>query len=122
VEDLWPAVRDGGEWGVLPARVQMWQIALRKRSGTGFVDEGQQANIRQVTTTDSAVFFGIRTVNGSPLAEGGEGHDRSLTLCDGRPPSAHDAIGDSGKYLRGERQLTWQRRKYVLLHGWLLVT
>jgi hypothetical protein len=83
--------------------------------------EGQQANIRQVYNNELLPFLRDPDSNRSPLASAEKASAFFDALRRQMPPAIHEAIGDLESICAEERQLTVQRRKYLLLHGWLLV-
>jgi hypothetical protein len=82
---------------------------------------GQQANLRQVYNNEILPFLRDPDSKGSPLGNAEKARSFFDALRRQLPPPIHEAIGDLEGICAEERQLTVQQRKYLLLHGWLLV-
>jgi hypothetical protein len=81
----------------------------------------QRANLRTVYTNGILPFLLDPGSNASPLAnftKAGLYFEALRRQC---PPSTHEAVGDLESVCAEERQLTRQRRMYLILHAWLLV-
>ena len=83
--------------------------------------EDQRANLQQVYKHEIFPFLLNPEQSGSPLADTVRSKAFFEALRRQNPTSVHEALGDLESICEEERQLIEQRRKYLLLHGWLLV-
>jgi hypothetical protein len=81
----------------------------------------QRANLRNVYTNGILPFLRDPDSTASPLANSTKARLYFEALRRQCPPSTHEALGDIESACEEERQLTRQRRMYLILHGWLLV-
>jgi hypothetical protein len=81
----------------------------------------QRANLRNVYTNGILPFLRDPDSTASPLANSTKARLYFEALRRQCPPSTHEALGDIESVCEEERQLTRQRRMYLILHGWLLV-
>jgi hypothetical protein len=83
--------------------------------------EGQQSNIRLVYNNEILPFLRDPDSRRSPLASAEKANSFFDALRRQLPLAVHEPIGDLESICAEERQLTIQKRKYLLLHAWLLV-
>jgi hypothetical protein len=81
----------------------------------------QRTYLRQVHTHGILPFLRDPDSSDSPLANAAKARLYFEALRRQCPPSIHEALGDLESICEEERQLTRQRRMYLILHGWLLV-
>lgn len=83
--------------------------------------EDQRINLRQVYTHSIFPFLRDPESVKSPLADAVKAKAFFDALRRQSPTTIHEALTDIEGICEEERQLRAQRRKYLLLHGWLLV-
>jgi hypothetical protein len=94
---------------------------LATESESTELTEEQQTNLRQVYNGGILSFLRDPDNSHSPLADAVRARSFFDALRRQMPASVHEQITDLENICEEERQLTAQRRKYLLLHGWLLV-
>lgn len=83
--------------------------------------EDQRANLRQVFNSGIASFLRDPDSGRWPLSDPVKAKSFFDALRRQMPSSVEEAVNDLESICEEERQLTAQKRKYLLLHGWLLV-
>lgn len=89
-------------------------------SGPDLTDE-QRANLQQVYKNEIFPFLLNPEKSGSPLADVVKAKAFFEALRRQSPTAIHEALADLESICEEERQLIQQGKKYILLHGWLLV-
>ncbi|MES1262629.1 MAG: hypothetical protein ABUS49_12920 [Acidobacteriota bacterium] len=89
-------------------------------AGPDLTDE-QRANLRHVYKTSMFPFLRDPEGTKSPLSDAVKAKAFFDALRRQSPAAIHEALTDLESIFEEERQLIVQRRKYLLLHGWLLV-
>ena len=83
--------------------------------------EQERANLWHVFTTGIVPFLREPESKESPLANAIKARLYFEALRRQCPASVHEALNDLESICDEERQLTRQRRMYLILHSWLLV-
>jgi len=85
------------------------------------LSDEERANLRRVYTDEIMPFLRQPDRRDSPLSFSSNSKPFFEALRRQSPPSIHEALRDLESICSEERQLSRQRRIYLLLHGWLLV-
>jgi hypothetical protein len=83
--------------------------------------DAQRGGLRQVYSGSISPFLCGPDQSGTPLADTTRAGVFFEALRKQLPEPTHEAIADLAAICEEHRQLQRQRRKYLLLHGWLLV-
>lgn len=96
-------------------------IAVTEEADVIELTENERENLKSVYRSGILPFLRDPDSGDSPLA----GAQKSAAYFEGlrrqSPTAIHEALNDLASICEEERQLTKQRRMYLILHGWLLV-
>jgi hypothetical protein len=81
----------------------------------------ERANLREVYLSGILPFLRRPDAGDSPLASAEKARAYFEALRRQCPPSVHESLSDLENICEEERQLSRQRRMYLVLHSWLLV-